>query len=136
MLGSLLAHQLTIAPIPPAEAVLDWYQTTDEVIIMLLVSANAQSQHVQYKLTPTHLEITEQGISLIRATLPHPVQVEDSNWQFGKSVSTGVYAGTWHCYVLWSHSAGAPHRFFLCWVVSILVIMYTDCLMLQIHIRE
>jgi len=51
---------------------------------LLLVSANAESQHVSYKLKSNHLEVKERGVSLIQADLPFPVQVEESNWQFGK----------------------------------------------------
>ncbi|DBA70741.1 hypothetical protein WJX79_008570 [Trebouxia sp. C0005] len=64
------------------EAVLEWFQTLDEVIVLLLVSANADSQHVSYKLKSNHLEVKERGVSLIQADLPFPVQVEESNWQF------------------------------------------------------
>lgn len=52
---------------------------------MLLVSANADSQHINYKLMATHLEVKERGLTLVQADLPFPVQVDDSNWQFGKS---------------------------------------------------
>jgi len=54
---------------------------------LLLVSANADSQHVSYKLKSNHLEVKERGVSLIQAELPFPVQVEDSNWQFGKNAA-------------------------------------------------
>ncbi len=84
--GKWLTNRLT-EPIRPAEAVLEWFQTRDEVIVMLLVSANADSQHVSYKLRANYLEVKERGISLIQADLPFPVQVEDSNWQFGKDLA-------------------------------------------------
>lgn len=48
---------------------------------MLLVSASANSQHISYKLTATHLDVKERGLILIQADLPFPVQVDDSNWQ-------------------------------------------------------
>jgi len=64
--------------------VLDWFQTEEEIIIYLTVSANADTHHVQYKLKSTYLEVRERGVSLIQAHLPHPVQVDGSNWQFGE----------------------------------------------------
>ena len=39
---------------------------------------------MHYKLKPTHLEVKENGVTLVQADLPFPVQVEDSNWQFGE----------------------------------------------------
>lgn len=63
---------------------LDWTETPDEVIILLAVPANAQKHEVNYKLRPTHLAVSVQGVTLIQASLSNPVQPEDSTWQFGK----------------------------------------------------
>lgn len=64
---------------------LDWSETAEEVIILLAVPASAQKHEVDYRLKPTHLTVSVQGVTLIQATLLHPVQPEDSIWQFGKS---------------------------------------------------
>jgi len=67
---------------------------------LLLVSANAESQHVSYKLKSNHLEVKERGISLIQADLPFPVQVEESNWQFGKDPAAHQEHVLHACYML------------------------------------
>ena len=63
---------------------LDWSETPEEVIILLAVPASAQKHEVDYKLRPTQLTVSVQGVELIQAKLAHPVQPEDSSWQFGK----------------------------------------------------
>lgn len=63
---------------------LDWSETPEEVIILLAVPASAQKHEVDYKLRPTQLTVSVQGVELIQAKLSHPVQPEDSSWQFGK----------------------------------------------------
>ena len=63
---------------------LDWSETAEEVIILLAVPASAQKHEVDYKLKPTHLAVSVQGVSLIQAKLSHAVQPEDSVWQFGE----------------------------------------------------
>lgn len=61
---------------------LDWSETPEEVIILLAVPASAQKHEVDYKLRPTQLTVSVQGVELIQAKLSHPVQPEDSSWQF------------------------------------------------------
>lgn len=80
----MLTIRLT-APIRLAEDnVLDWSETAEEVIILLAVPTSAQKHEVNYKLKPTHLTVSVQGVSLIQAKLSHAVQPEDSVWQFGE----------------------------------------------------
>ncbi len=66
-------------------------------MIMLLVSAAANVQHIDYKLKPTYLEVREKNITLIRANLPFPVQVDNSDWQFGETFYSMGWLGMLDC---------------------------------------